>query len=154
MDVGGFLIVEELALCQNKARADLVLINGSLNGFEIKSDRDRFDRLKQQGAVYSNCFDTISLVVGAKHRVRALKCAPYWWGIIVVRECDGMRWWKLSASRLEMHGSVAYRSYNFSGESSYARFLSKMDSRRFRASDRKCNRCSRRIFRLPTFAAQ
>lgn len=39
------IIVDELPICWGDARIDLAVINGRINGYEIKSDRDTLDRL-------------------------------------------------------------------------------------------------------------
>src|SRR6266511_802692 len=47
------VLIEELGLCRGKVRVDLALVNGSLHGFEIKSDRDSLRRLSAQVGLYS-----------------------------------------------------------------------------------------------------
>jgi hypothetical protein len=79
------LIVEELGLAQGESRVDVALINGSLNGFEIKSNRDRLDRLPRQRDMYGRFFDTMTIVVGDKHLQNARIVVPAWWGIIEAR---------------------------------------------------------------------
>lgn len=74
--------LEELALCQGDARVDLAVVNGQLHGYEIKSDRDTLNRLPRQRDVYGKCFDTMTIVVGSKHREKAESDVPSWWGII------------------------------------------------------------------------
>ena len=39
------VFLEELGLCQGDARVDYAVINGAMNGYEIKSDRDKLVRL-------------------------------------------------------------------------------------------------------------
>ena len=41
-------VFEELGLCQGDARVDVAVVNGSIHGFEIKSERDSLDRLSNQ----------------------------------------------------------------------------------------------------------
>jgi hypothetical protein len=41
-------IIDELPICQMRARADLAVVNGEITGFEIKSDVDRLTRLATQ----------------------------------------------------------------------------------------------------------
>ena len=76
------LILEELDLCQGSNRIDLAVINGSLNGYEIKSDRDTLERLPVQQEIYNQIFDTVTLVTGHRHTQHALRAVPVWWGII------------------------------------------------------------------------
>ena len=74
------LIINELT-CDG-ARADVVVVNGELSGYEIKSDRDTLDRLANQQSVYSRVFDRVILVVGSRHIDKARSLIPDWWGLI------------------------------------------------------------------------
>lgn len=78
---GDTLILDELAVVQGAARIDMAVVNGSLSGYEIKSDRDTLDRLPRQRVEYGRCFDTLTLVVGSKHVAAAFDHVPGWWGI-------------------------------------------------------------------------
>lgn len=82
-DCGGAetLVVEELGLCQGKARVDVAVVNGSLHGYEIKSERDRLQRLSGQQEVYSRVLDFVTMVVSPRHLVKVESSVPYWWGI-------------------------------------------------------------------------
>lgn len=74
------LILNELGLREH-ARADIALVNGSLNGFEIKSDVDSLSRLPRQRSAYGKFFDTVTIVVGSKHLQSIKRKVPRWWGI-------------------------------------------------------------------------
>ncbi len=76
------LIIDELGICQGESRVDLAVVNGSLNGFEIKSDRDTLDRLPRQLDYYNRCFDYMTIVVARNHLSEARQLIPKWWGII------------------------------------------------------------------------
>lgn len=76
-----YLIIEELGLCQGTARIDIAVINGSLNGYEIKSEKDTLKRLAQQQEIYNKIFDSITLVTSNNHLKQATKMIPGWWGI-------------------------------------------------------------------------
>ena len=78
----GTLIINELGLCQGDARADLAVINGSLNGYEIKSERDTLIRLPRQRDIYGQCFNTMTIVASKKHISKARVLLPKWWGIL------------------------------------------------------------------------
>ena len=78
-----FLLLEELGLCCGSVRADLVLVNGMLKAYEIKSDQDRLNRLVAQASIYNQVFDTVTLAVAERHLVAAKKLVPDWWGIQV-----------------------------------------------------------------------
>lgn len=77
----GTLFVDELGLCQGVARIDLAVINGSLHGYEIKSECDTLDRLPGQRDVYSRALDFVTIVTSAKHAKKIRGSVPQWWGI-------------------------------------------------------------------------
>lgn len=76
-----YRIIEELCICDGEVRADVVLANGSLQGFEIKSDLDSFTRLAKQIESYDKTFEKNTLIVGEKHLDKALLVVPDHWGI-------------------------------------------------------------------------
>jgi hypothetical protein len=78
------LIVDELGLEHGKCRADIAVINGHLNGFEIKSEKDSLCRLANQVKIYSAVFDNASLVLAERHLKEASYLVPDWWGLILV----------------------------------------------------------------------
>lgn len=80
------MIVEELGLCQGEARVDIAVVNGSIHGFEIKSNQDTLKRLAGQAAIYSRVLDSITLIVGSEHLDKALKIIPKWWGVLEAKK--------------------------------------------------------------------
>jgi len=74
-------LLEEFGVHHGSARIDLVIVNGLLHGFELKSDSDTLDRLPDQIRLYSSVFDRVTLVVGYRHAYAALKMVPEWWGV-------------------------------------------------------------------------
>jgi hypothetical protein len=80
-DDPGTIIVEELGLYHGYCRVDLAVINGTLHGFEIKSDRDTFRRLARQAETYNKTLDFVTIVVGERHAQEVLRVSPRWWGI-------------------------------------------------------------------------
>jgi hypothetical protein len=73
---------EELLLEYGHVRADFALTCPTLiQLIEIKSDRDRLDRLPEQGHAYSRVADVVTLVVGWRHAVAAFRHAPWWWEV-------------------------------------------------------------------------
>ncbi len=80
------MIVEELGLCQGEARVDVAVINGTLQGFEIKSDRDTLRRRPGQMNIYNRSLDFVTLVVGSKHLSKSLEIIPKWWGVTCVQQ--------------------------------------------------------------------
>src|SRR5580704_1119851 len=84
-------MVEEMGVWSGTVRIDIAIINGSLSGYELKSDRDTLERLPNQRDVYSRVFDFLHLVVGQRHAEKAEKLLPKWWGIkIAVAGADGI----------------------------------------------------------------
>lgn len=83
-------IIDELSLSQGEARVDVAVVNGTFSGYEIKSDRDTLTRLPHQLAVYEQCFNTITIVVGSSHVAACRDSVPGWWGIWeAIRQSDG-----------------------------------------------------------------
>jgi hypothetical protein len=84
------IIIEELGLRHGATRVDMVVVNGFLHGFEVKSDRDSLKRLPRQVNMYSEILDYVTLVVGHCHAEKAKRTIPDWWGIQVAdRDEDG-----------------------------------------------------------------
>ena len=79
---GDTALMEELGLCRGRVRVDLALVNGHLNGYEIKSDRDTLTRLETQAEIYMKVFDRLTIVVGSKHLSSIGTRLPEWWGIL------------------------------------------------------------------------
>jgi hypothetical protein len=76
-------ILHELGLRHGTCRVDVAVVNGSLHGYEIKSDSDTLDRLPGQVETYAAVLDFATLVVGERHAVHARKQLPKWWGVEV-----------------------------------------------------------------------
>lgn len=76
-----YRIVEELAICDGEARADVALVNGILHGYEIKSDCDTLERLPNQIKCYDKTFDKTTIVVGKKFADNIQDFIPSHWGI-------------------------------------------------------------------------
>lgn len=75
------LVVDELGLCQGIVRIDIAVINGSINGYEIKSEKDTLERLPMQIEYYSKVLDTITIVTGECHLDSLYNSLPEWCGI-------------------------------------------------------------------------
>src|SRR5258708_8210067 len=89
------LIVEELGLCQGIARVDMAVGNGSVHGYEIKSERDTLTRLPAQTDVYNRALDFVTIVAAQIHADKISSIIPTWWGIwIAVQESDGVKFQK------------------------------------------------------------
>ncbi len=70
--VGHSVIVNEMVFGGRDRRADLVVANGHLQAFEIKSDVDSLSRLAGQVDHYLSYFDKLTLVVSSKYVGQAL----------------------------------------------------------------------------------
>jgi hypothetical protein len=77
------LVLDEFGLCHGECRADIVVVNSHMNGYEIKSGADTLKRLKTQIAYYDSIFDHSSIIVEEKHLTDVRDIVPYWWGIIL-----------------------------------------------------------------------
>jgi hypothetical protein len=82
-------IVEELGLCQGIARVDLAVVNGTIHGYEIKSERDNLARLPGQAEIYSRVLDYVTIVTAPTHANNVRKAVPEWWGIWAVADRRG-----------------------------------------------------------------
>ena len=77
------LVIDELGLRHGSCRADIAVVNGRLVGYEIKSDRDSLARLRRQIRVYDAVFDSVTIVVGLRHRSVISRRVPRHWGIVL-----------------------------------------------------------------------
>ena len=82
---GKVRIIEELGIQHGTAIIDIAVINGTLHGYEIKSDQDTLQRLPEQMDAFNSVFDKMTLVVGKKHLYEAINMVPDWWGITVAK---------------------------------------------------------------------
>lgn len=77
--------VDEFWVPRSNERADLAVIGTSMDGFEIKTERDTLTRLPRQVKAYGHLFDRCSVVVAERHLNMAKDIVPAWWGISVVQ---------------------------------------------------------------------
>lgn len=75
-------VVEELPIGRGDARVDVALINGKIEGVEIKSSRDTLGRLPRQMEAYGEAIDRMTLVAASKHVEAAMELLPSWWSIV------------------------------------------------------------------------
>lgn len=84
-------VFHEFQLCRGAGRADLAVVNGTMAGFEIKSEKDTTDRLSLQVENYDRIFNYSTAVIAGKHIRNARKVLPRRWGITVAYHCgDGI----------------------------------------------------------------
>jgi len=70
------VLINELPVDNFNRRADLVVANGKLHAFEIKSDADSLIRLSGQIETYLSFFDKVTVVCSPKYTKKALMTLP------------------------------------------------------------------------------
>lgn len=68
--------ISELFIDNFSRRADLIVANGRLAAFEIKSRSDNLSRLSGQLSVYQDFFEQVTIVCAENHLDNVLKIAP------------------------------------------------------------------------------
>lgn len=81
MDEPDTLILDEVGLCNGSVRVDIAVVNGTLNGYEIKSERDTLKRLPAQQEIYNRTLDMVTIVTSGRHVEKVMERVPAWWGI-------------------------------------------------------------------------
>jgi hypothetical protein len=77
------VIFQEQPLSRSERRADVVAVNGSICGYEIKSERDSLARLAGQADHYAGVCEYMTVVLARRHLRRARCTVPAQWGIMV-----------------------------------------------------------------------
>lgn len=77
------LVVDELPIALGYVKLDVAVITGRLDGYEIKSDRDRLDRLERQVKHYAAICDRLTIVTTGRHEAAATARLPAWCGIVI-----------------------------------------------------------------------
>jgi len=77
-------VVEEFELGPT-ARADVIVLNGRIEGYEIKSDHDSLTRLTHQAVAYEAVCDRVWLVTTDRFGSAAIERLPAWWGVLVAK---------------------------------------------------------------------
>jgi hypothetical protein len=67
-----------------KCKADVAILNGTSTVYEIKSERDRLDRLAEQLAAYLQVFAQVNVIAGKNHVSQILKNVPEQVGVLVL----------------------------------------------------------------------
>ena len=75
-------VIHELRIPRPSARIDIALVNGSLCGYEIKSDVDSLRRLRRQSHSFGHIFDRMFVVTTKRHLAEVRRSIPAWWGIM------------------------------------------------------------------------
>ncbi|WP_027416563.1 sce7726 family protein [Aneurinibacillus terranovensis] len=82
-------IVSEMCVCRGTSRVDIVVINGVIHGYEIKSESDTLIRLPSQVSDYNRVFDRVTIVTAHDYLEKVREIVPEWWGIISVTNKNG-----------------------------------------------------------------
>lgn len=82
------LLVDEFQLAFGAVRADLALVNGHLEGFEIKAGKDTLARLPHQVTAYNKVFEFCWIVTTKAHLPEARHLVPREWGLLVAQMSD------------------------------------------------------------------
>jgi hypothetical protein len=81
-------VIDEMGMNLGNSIIDIAVINGSMMGYEIKSDVDTLRRLEGQISDYNKVFDFLNIVTSKKFAPTIKNHIPKWWGIIEVEEKD------------------------------------------------------------------
>lgn len=114
------VLVSELTVDNWTHRTDLVLANGRLCGFELKSERDSLSRLPAQIKSFSRHFEKFVLVVAKKFEKRALE---------LIKESNGVGLW-IASNNGEITEKIRPRAKSISPEASIS-LITATELRRF-----------------------
>lgn len=81
-------------------KADLVMLNGTSSVYEIKTERDKIDRLSSQLVAYLRMFDRIHVVTDEKHLRSVQRIAPDEVGILLLTSQFTIREFRPAKSNL------------------------------------------------------
>lgn len=74
--------VYEFWVPQTNERADVAIIGQTIEGFEIKTERDSLQRLPRQAEAYTRVFDRCHAVLAERHIEKALGILQPCWGVL------------------------------------------------------------------------
>lgn len=83
-------VIDEMGLNLGSSIIDIAVINGTMVGYEIKSDHDTLNRLAGQILEYNKVFDFLNIVTSKKYAPIIKQHVPKWWGIIEVEEIENV----------------------------------------------------------------
>jgi hypothetical protein len=81
---GEAIAASEFWVPRSHERADLVVIDSRIHGYEIKSEHDNLKRLPRQIGAYGRLFDRSTAVLAERHLEKALSILPPWWGVFCI----------------------------------------------------------------------
>ena len=80
------IIIDEFSCSYSSARIDISILNGSLHGYEIKSERDTLERLPNQIEYYSKIFEYLTVVTTKKYIEKINEIVPVFFGLFIVEK--------------------------------------------------------------------
>ena len=84
------IIIDEFSSSYSSARIDVSVLNGSLHGYEIKSERDTLERLPKQVEYYTKIFEYITVVTTEKYIKKVIEIIPEFFGIFLIENKKGI----------------------------------------------------------------
>jgi len=78
-------LLDEFRLAFGATRADVTLVNGHLEAFEIKAGKDNLSRLPRQVEAYDKVFEYSWVVTTSAHLAAVRNAVPKAWGVMVAR---------------------------------------------------------------------
>lgn len=103
----GAAFVSELFIDSFARRADLVMANGKLSAFEIKSERDTLERLDGQLETYLRLFEQVTVVCAERHQAGVQERIPDGVGVWVLSENGSFKVLK----RAKTHRQTSHQSW-------------------------------------------
>lgn len=96
------LVINELGIKNGSFRADIAVLNGRMEGYEIKGEHDTLVRLPDQVFAYNAIFERASLITCEKFLDSCIEIVPNWWGIYVAKPArtEGIRFKKIQTATL------------------------------------------------------
>lgn len=80
------IVIDEFSSSYSSARIDISVLNGSLHGYEIKSERDTLERLPKQIEYYTKIFEYITIVTTDKYTEKIIEIVPDFFGIFLIEK--------------------------------------------------------------------
>ena len=106
-------------------KADVVILNGTSSVYEIKSEKDKLDRLEKQICEYLKIFDIIQVIVGANHIPALEKSIPDQVGILVLT--DRLQISEYRPAKSNIANTCPEQIFNSLQRSEYLAILNKCD---------------------------
>lgn len=79
-------IINEFTLRSGLARADIIIFDNYIRGYEIKSEADNLNRLPNQIKYYNQTAEYMTIVTCGNHLKGVLNLIPIWWQVILYKD--------------------------------------------------------------------